>query len=42
MESILSYSLETQTLDYMLKEERVSTEMDFWRRAARTFRVRSN
>jgi hypothetical protein len=27
------------TADYRLKKKLFSTEMDFWRRAARTFRI---
>jgi hypothetical protein len=26
-------------VDYRLKKKSLSTEMDFWRRAARTFRI---
>jgi hypothetical protein len=44
MESFLSYYCEIWTVDYRVKEKLLSTEVDFWRRAARTsktLRVRS-
>jgi hypothetical protein len=39
VESILSFGCEIWTVDYRLKEKLLSTETDFWRRAARTSRI---
>jgi hypothetical protein len=39
VESILSYSCEIWTVEYRLKKKQLSTEMDFWRTAARTSRI---
>jgi len=39
IESILNYSWEILTLDYKLKRALLSTEIDFWRRAATTYRL---
>jgi hypothetical protein len=35
VESILSYGCEVWTVDYILSGKPFSTDMDFWRRAAR-------
>ena len=35
VESILSYGYEVWTVDYRLNGKLLSTDMDFWRRAAR-------
>jgi hypothetical protein len=39
IEGILRYGWEIWTLDYKFKEKLISTEMDFWRRTARTSRI---
>jgi hypothetical protein len=39
MESFLSYCCEIWTVDYRVNEKLFSTEMDFWRRAARTSKI---
>jgi len=39
IEGILRYGWEIWTLDYKCKEKLVSTEVDFWRRTARTSRI---
>jgi hypothetical protein len=39
LESILSYGCEIWIMDYMLKTRPLSTEMDFWRRAAGISRI---
>jgi hypothetical protein len=39
VEGILSYGCEICTVDYKLKRNLLSTEMNFWRRAARTSRL---
>jgi hypothetical protein len=45
VESILGYGCEIWTVDYRLKKKLLSTETDFWRRAAKTstiLKVRQN
>jgi hypothetical protein len=39
IESILNYSWETWTVNYKLKKKILNTEIDYWRRAARTSRL---
>jgi hypothetical protein len=39
VESILRYCCEIWILDFRLKKKLLSTEMDFWRTAARTSKI---
>jgi hypothetical protein len=39
VESTVSYGCEIWTVDYRLKKKLLSTEIDFWRRAARTSKI---
>jgi hypothetical protein len=38
-ESVLRYSCEVWTVDYRLNGKRLSTDTDFWRRAARRSKI---